>query len=285
VAIIGAGRVGTALAVLLERAGHRVVAASGREGSRERASKYLPHSAFRPQDEAARAAEVVILGVPDDLIAPTARALAEAGALGKGRTLIHLSGSTGLDALEAARATGSTVMSLHPLQSFPDVETGIERLPGSGIAVTGETDAAMAFGEVLARDVGGVPFRLPDLVKPLYHSAAVFASNYLVTVEGIAERVLRAAGVGDPLALLAPLARTAFDRTFALGPGTALTGPAVRGDVGTIERNLEALREGAPETVEPYVALARVAARLAAESGRLAEADRARVEEALDRWT
>ena len=82
------------------------------------------------------------------------------------------------------------MLSLHPLQSFPDVETGIERLPGSGIAVTATTDDDAAFGERLARDLGAMPFRLDDEVKPLYHAAAVFAANYLVTVEALAERIM-----------------------------------------------------------------------------------------------
>lgn len=270
--------------MLLERAGHPVVAASGRDGSRERVARHLPSTAFTGHANAARSAEVVILGVIDDLIEPTAAALAAAGALGPSRTVIHLSGSTSLAALDAAAKAGSRVLSLHPLQSFPDVETGIDRLPGSGIAVTARSEEDEAFGEALARDVGGVPFRLADMVKPLYHAAAVFASNYLVTVEAVAERLMRAAGVDDPMPLLAPLARTVFDRTVALGPVTALTGPAVRGDTGTLERNLKALTADDAGAAAAYVALARVAARLAAEGDRLAAEDLARVEEELDRW-
>jgi predicted short-subunit dehydrogenase-like oxidoreductase (DUF2520 family) len=158
------------------------------------------------------------------------------------------------------------------------------RMPGSGVAVTARVEADARVGEALARDARGIPFRLEDAVKPLYHAAAVFCSNYLVTVQGIAEDAMRRAGIEAPLPLLAPLARTAFDRTFEMGPGDALTGPAVRGDVGTIERNLQALAEGVPEAVDAYLALAASAARLAAAAGRLAPHDRARVEEALERW-
>jgi predicted short-subunit dehydrogenase-like oxidoreductase (DUF2520 family) len=284
IAIVGAGRVGTALAVLWERAGHRIVAASGRQASRERVERFLPDTRFLPAEEAAPLAIVVVVAVPDDHIEHVVDALAAAGSLRPGQYVLHLSGSTGLDVLEAAADVGAGAMSLHPLQSFPDVETGMARMPGSGVAVTARVEADARVGEALARDARGIPFRLEDAVKPLYHAAAVFCSNYLVTVQGIAEDAMRRAGIEAPLPLLAPLARTAFDRTFEMGPGDALTGPAVRGDVGTIERNLQALAEGVPEAVDAYLALAASAARLAAAAGRLAPHDRARVEEALERW-
>jgi predicted short-subunit dehydrogenase-like oxidoreductase (DUF2520 family) len=226
----------------------------------------------------------VVIGVTDDLISVTCSHLASTGALRRGQHVLHLSGTMGLDALHPARDRGAEVLSLHPLQSFPDVDTGIGRMPGSGVAVTAEAENALRFGESLARDAGGVPFRLSDDVKPLYHAAAVFCANYLVTVEAVAEQILGLVGVAEPLALLQPLARTAFDRTFAVGPAAALTGPAVRGDTGTIRRNLEALARDAPEAIEPYLALAAAAAAVACGSGRLSVDDRRRVDEELSRW-
>ena len=285
VAIVGAGRVGTALGVLLERSGHRVIGASGRDASRARVGTFLPNTPFVEAPEAARRADVVIVAVPDDHIAATVESLAAANAIAPGRFVIHVSGSTSLAALDAACDAGARVLSLHPLQSFPDVRTGIERLPRSGVAVTAANDEDADFGERLARDLGATPFRLDDEVKPLYHAAAVFAANYLVTVEALAERILAAAGVPEPLPLLHALARTSFDRTFSIGPGAALTGPAVRGDTGTIDRNLAALSADAPEAVAAYVALGLAAARLAADAGRLPPDERRRVEEALGRWT
>jgi predicted short-subunit dehydrogenase-like oxidoreductase (DUF2520 family) len=284
VGLVGAGRVATALGVLLERAGHDVVAASGRDASRERVARYLSRTAFTTAEEAAREAEVVVIGMPDDRIEPACSALAAAGALTAGRRVLHLSGSVTLAALAAAAAAGCGVLALHPLQSFPDVDTGIERLPGSGIGITAGGEADFEFGVGLALDVGGAPFRLRDDVKALYHSAAVFSANFLVTVQGLAADVLRRSGVDDPLALLEPLARTSFDRTFSLGPGAALTGPAARGDAGTIERNLAALSKDAPDAVQAYVALSAAAAELAVSAGRITREDAERVREELDRW-
>jgi predicted short-subunit dehydrogenase-like oxidoreductase (DUF2520 family) len=150
--------------------------------------------------------------------------------------------------------------------------------------VTADEEAGRALGLALAQDAGGRPFDLADSVKPLYHAAAVFCANYLVTVEAVAERLMEEAGVEDAQALLAPLARTAFDRTFDLGPAAALTGPAVRGDVGTLDRNLRALRARSPEIVAAYVALAELAADLATRAGRLSEDRRQAVERELSAW-
>jgi predicted short-subunit dehydrogenase-like oxidoreductase (DUF2520 family) len=277
--------VATALGVLWGRAGHRIVSASGRDASRERVGNYLPGTEFEPDPAtAAAAAETVVLGVRDDLIEDMCAAVAAGGGLHPGTRVLHLSGSVPLSALDPASDAGAGILSLHPLLSFPDVATGIDRLPGSGIAVTADTEAVEAFGQDLARDAGARPFVLPDVVKPLYHAGAVFASNYLVAVEALAERILMAAGVADAPALLEPLARSAFDRAFALGPEAALTGPAVRGDAGTIERNLRALADASPGAVASYVALADAATAIALEAGRIDADQHARVREALDPW-
>lgn len=235
--------------------------------------------------EQARGAGAVMIGVPDDRVAMVCDELARDGAIRAGQTVIHLSGALSLDALASAERAGADVLSLHPLQSFPDVETGIARLPGSGMAVTARAPGAVALGEALALDVGAVPFALDDAVKPLYHAAAVFCSNYLVTVEATAERLFRLAGVDDPAPLFEPLARANADATFARGPGAALTGPAVRGDVGTIARNAAALAESAPEALGAYVELARLAAAIASDAGRLEPERRRAVDAELDRWS
>jgi predicted short-subunit dehydrogenase-like oxidoreductase (DUF2520 family) len=232
--------------------------------------------------EAAAAATVVIIGVPDDSIAAICLAIAES--LKPGTSVVHLSGSASLETLEGAREAGARTLSIHPLQTFPGVVQAIERLPGSGIAVTAEDEEGYALGERLARDVGGRPFRLPDDRKPLYHAAAVFCSNYLAAVQSVAEQLFHAAGLDNPVPMFAPLARATLDNVLELGPSAALTGPAARGDAGTVQRNLEALREQAPWALPAYVALAHVAAEMAQGGGRLDPAGRERVEKVLAEW-
>jgi predicted short-subunit dehydrogenase-like oxidoreductase (DUF2520 family) len=281
VAVVGAGRVGTALAVLLARAGHRIVAASGGRATRARVDRFLPGTPLLAPVEAARRGETILVAVPDDHIAPICDEIAAEGGFREGQRVAHLSGSVPLLALGPARAARATVLSAHPLQTFPDVEAGIERLPGAAVAVTAWEEDGSAAGERLALDVGARPFRVDEELRPLYHAAAVFCSNYLVAVEGVAERLFRRAGLAEPVPLFAPLAQATMENVVRLGPRAALTGPVVRGDAGTVRRNLEALERHAPEAIEAYVALARAAAGV----GGVSPGDRAAIEEVLSRWT
>ena len=285
VAVIGAGTLGTAIAVLLGQAGHRIVGIAGRSDTRGRASSYLPDAPFLDPADAAGAAELVVIGTPDDVIRQAAEALAEAAAVGPGTWVTHLSGSLGLEVLTAAREAGARILAIHPLQTFPDVSSALERLSGCAIAVTAEGDEGYVLGEGLAGDLHGVPFRLSDELRPLYHAAAVFASNYVVTASAIAESLFAAAGVPDPAQAMMPLQRASLEHIERLGPAHALTGPAVRGDAGTIRRNLVALERHAPRLVPPYVAMARATLDVAERSGRLPAASRAAVDEVLEAWS
>ena len=285
VAVIGAGTVGTAIAILLERAGHRIVGISGRAETRGRASSYLPGVPFLEPAAAAAQAELVVIGTPDDVIEQTAEALAVASAVGPGTVVTHLSGSLGLEVLRTAGEAGARILAIHPLQTFPDVDSALEGMPGCPIAVTAENDDGSLLGEQLAADVQGVPFRLANDLRPLYHAAAVFASNYLVTTSAIAESLFAAAGVPDASRAMAPLQRASLEHVEHRGSAHALTGPAVRGDAGTIRRNLEALERHAPGLVPPYVAMARATLDLAERSGRLPSRSRVAVEDVLDAWS
>jgi predicted short-subunit dehydrogenase-like oxidoreductase (DUF2520 family) len=284
ISIVGAGRVGTAVAMLWRRAGHRIVAVSGGPATAERAGRHLPGVPVLEGAEAARAAELVVIGVPDDRIAETVQQLVDGGALVSG-WVAHLSGATPLSALDAARDAGARRLGIHPLQTFPDVEAAVERIPGCVVALGADDDEGAALAEQLAKDLGGRPFRLPEERRAIYHAAAVFASNYLVAATGVAEVLLEVAGVPDPIDALTPLQLATLANIARSGPAAALTGPAVRGDAGTIERNLQALAASAPWAVDAYVEMARVALDLAVRSGRLSAEGRADVDEVLARWT
>ena len=283
VSVVGAGRVGTAMAVLLGRAGHRIVAVSGRGPTRDRASRFLSGVPFLDPADAARTGELVLIGVPDDAIPVLVEEIADAGGFRSAQWVAHLSGASGLDVLAPGRAAGARPLALHPLQTFPDVAGALERLPGCAMAVTAEDAEGYTVGERIADDLLARPFRLEDAMRPLYHAAAVFASNYLIVASAIAEDLFRRAGVPDPLDAMLPLQRASLDNVERLGAAEALTGPAVRGDATTIERNLLALRASKPDVVAAYVELCRNALELA--SGRLPEARRTAVEQVLARWS
>ena len=282
ISVVGAGRVGTAVAVLLLRAGHAIVAVAGRDATPARASTWLPGVPVVPPARAAADTDVVLLGVPDDALPSVATELA--GAIRPGVWVAHLSGAAGLDVLDPLAGVGARRLATHPLQTFADVEGAVRALPGCWLAVTADDEAGFGMGEGLAEDIGAVPFRLRDDERGLYHAAAVFASNYVVATSGVAERLFAAAGVPDPLAAMRPLQEATLANVHRLGPETALTGPAARGDASTIERNLTSIAATAPDLVPPYVAMCRVALDLAERAGRLDPARRAAVETMLARW-
>ncbi|MGH2528635.1 MAG: Rossmann-like and DUF2520 domain-containing protein [Actinomycetota bacterium] len=287
VAVIGAGRVGTALAELLTGAGYpetySIVAISGRQATIARAGRYLGMSPVSSA-EAASMAELVLICTPDDVIASLCAEMAAAGCFREGQWVAHVSGATGLEALAAASDSGAGILSLHPLQTFPSVEAALARIPGSGMAVTALSEEGFVLGERVARSIDARPFRLADEAKPLYHAAAVFASNYLVATTALADELFQEAGLDQPVELFMPLQRATLENIANMGPALALTGPAVRGDSGTVAKNLEALAKHAPAAVLPYVAMADVALDLAERSGRLSPQERAAVKEVLARW-
>jgi predicted short-subunit dehydrogenase-like oxidoreductase (DUF2520 family) len=282
ISVVGAGRVGTAIAVLLSRAGHAIVAVAGREGTAARASSWLPDVPVLAPAEAVAGAGVVLLGVPDDALLPVATELA--ASILPGTWVAHLSGAAGLAVLGPLAEAGGRRLAVHPLQTFADVEGAVDAIPGCWVAVTADDADGFATGERLAADMGAVPFRLPDDARPLYHAAAVFASNYVVATSEIAERLFAVAGVPDPLAAMRPLQEATLSNVHRLGPEAAMTGPAVRGDASTIERNLTAVASAAPDAVPAYVAMCRIALDLAERAGRLDRTRRAAVETVLARW-
>src|SRR5205814_2322164 len=141
-------------------------------------------------------AGVVILAVRDDAIPPLADALARGGGVRPEHVVLHLSGVQGQEALGSLVPSRAALGSLHPLQTIADPERAPERLKGAWAAVEGMPRAVDA-AERLARALGMRPFRLTGKTKAIYHAGAVFASNYFVVVEAVAQRLLRHAGLSE----------------------------------------------------------------------------------------
>lgn len=243
IVVIGRGRVGGALAREARAAGLAVEDA-GREDLAE----------------VAVGAELALLCVPDAEIAAACAAVSaaapELGFVG------HTSGATGLDALAPAAATGAQLFSLHPLQTIPSPESS---LAGAPAAIAGSTATALGVAGRLATALGMRPFEVPDEARAAYHAAASIAANFLVTLEQSAVRLLEGAGVEDGRELLTPLVLRSAANWSEHG-AAALTGPIARGDEATVERQLAALRDIAPELVPAYEALAERTRALAREA-------------------
>jgi predicted short-subunit dehydrogenase-like oxidoreductase (DUF2520 family) len=246
VAIVGHGRLGTAIAVALTRAGITVDGPYGRSDS---VAERLADT--RGSTTAANGGpDAVLLCVPDAEIA------AVASTIGAGAPVGHCSGATTLDVLAPHES-----FSLHPLMTVPaDAPRGV--LAGAGAAVAGSTPRALALARGLAELLAMRPIEIAEADRAAYHAAACIASNFLVTLEAAAEQVAETAGLSAEL--LVPLVRATVENWAALGPESALTGPVARGDERTIERQRAALAQRVPELLELFDACVEATRRLAA---------------------
>lgn len=278
IGFVGAGPLATALAWSLARVGANVVGVAGRSRApAERLAANIP--GCRVHDAPAALlddAELIFLAVPDDAIAPVARALP----WGSRHAAIHCSGATELIVLSSAADTGASIGGFHPLQSFTDVAAAMRTLPGCTVAIEA-TEPLLGTLTALANALGCHPLLLPPGSRALYHAAATFASGYLAVLmnEGVA--LYEAAGLRreDAVRALAPLTRGTLAAIELNGPIKALSGAVARADIGTVERHIEALRQRAPSQLPIYLALARRAvpvaeAKGAADPARLAELKR-----------
>ncbi|HVE92238.1 MAG TPA: Rossmann-like and DUF2520 domain-containing protein [Actinomycetota bacterium] len=269
ISIVGCGRAGGSIALALQQAGYPILAVWSRSRSgRQRAHRLLDVPVLSGIAETVSAADVAVVAVPDDAIENVA-AEAAAGA-GPGQRVAHTSGATSVQALAAVRASGASVASMHPLQTLPDPHKGAEALNGAPVAVTCDP-ADRPFLHRLAMGWGGKPFALPDDAKPAYHAAAVFASNYVLAVVHAATALLEGIGLAQGRALIAPLVRTSVDNVLSAGAASSITGPAARGDTGTLRMHVEALRARTPEGMQDpiagaYLSLAALSAVLAGRS-------------------
>ncbi len=219
-AIIGRGRLGTALAAALSEAGLAVDGPLGRGAD-------------------PRNVDVVLLCVPDAEITAAASAVTHDAIVG------HCSGATGLDVLAPHEALG-----LHPLMT---VSPDGAHFNGAACAVAGSTDRALATAGALASLLGMTATVIEDEDRAAYHAAASIASNFLLTLEDAAERLAVSAGADREM--LVPLVRAAVENWAAAGAGRSLTGPIARGDEVTVARQREAVAERTPDLLALFDAL------------------------------
>jgi predicted short-subunit dehydrogenase-like oxidoreductase (DUF2520 family) len=268
VGVVGAGRVGPALAAALRFAGHRPVAASGvSEESRRRAADLLPGVPLLAPPEVLARADLALLTVPDDALPDLVTGLAETGAFRPGQLVAHASGRYGIKVLEPVLRAGALPLALHPVMTFTGTAVDVQRLAGCSFGVTAPEELRLA-AEALVIEMGGEPEWIAEEARPLYHAALAIGANHLVTLVGQAMDLLRTAGVAAPDRMLGPLLGAALDNALRSGDA-ALTGPVARGDAGTVAVHVTELRKHAPQAVAGYLAMARTTADRALDNGML----------------
>lgn len=246
--IIGAGIVGTALAVQLTKAGHECVGVHTRShSSYERFCTYIKREHLL-LEELVPDVEILFITTQDGMIRSIAESLTAKGLIIPGQVWIHCSGSIPSTVLRVQEGLPVRCLSLHPLQAFASVDNALEIISGTHFGVEGEDQK---LGERIVNDLGGISHKIRADQKTLYHAGAVVASNYLAVLASLAVELFAEAGIERKEALesLLPLMKGTLSNLEQVGLPQALTGPIARGDVQVVQGHLKQLP---PNLVDIY---------------------------------
>ena len=265
---IGAGTVGTALAIRLSERGYPVVAVSSRsQASADKLAQAISDCrAVESSQAVADSAELVFITTPDDAIATVVSTVK----WHPGQSVVHCSGADSVNSLEPARKQGASVGAIHPLQTFASVEQAINNISGSTFALEAQEPLLSTLKDI-ATTLDGTWIELTASDKVLYHAAAVIACNYLVTLVKLATDLWQTFNVPPERATqaLLPLLRGTIANIERVGIPQCLTGPIARGDTGTITKHINALEKAAPALLPTYLDLGRQTIPIALAKGRI----------------
>jgi predicted short-subunit dehydrogenase-like oxidoreductase (DUF2520 family) len=251
IGFIGAGKVGTALAVLLTRKGYMVAAIYDDTLSAAARLHALVNNCTiaNNSQQVADIVDLIFITTPDGVIEQVASQIKWA----QGKSVVHCSGADSTAILEKARQDGATVGVFHPLQTFAGITQAIENIPGTTFAIEAAEPLLTTLTD-MAASLGGNWIQLKAEDKAAYHAAAVFASNYLVTLVKMATDLWQTFEIplDQAVKALLPLIRGTLHNIETIGLPQCLTGPIARGDIGTIRKHLIEIRIKTPEILPVY---------------------------------
>jgi predicted short-subunit dehydrogenase-like oxidoreductase (DUF2520 family) len=269
ITLIGAGAVGTSLALALHEHDYpiRTIVSRTEATARKLAKRVHAESCAPPGALLMPADGIVFIAVPDDELKGVATGLSAAVQGATTAVVMHTSGALPSEILGELRAAGASIGSFHPLMLFPRGRSTGTEFTHCPVAIEGD-ERALAAARTIARTLKAKAFLVPPEKKSLYHIAAVFASNYFVTLLSAVERTGAALDLprDEIIPLFLPLIRQTLDAVVASSPRAALTGPIKRNDRDTIRRHLDALRDHGDTTMlSLYIELGLATAQLAKE--------------------
>ena len=268
VGVVGTGRAGSVIGAALKRAGHQVKACTAvTDLSKLRAEALLPGVAILSIEETVADRDLILLSIPDDVLAQVVSGLAATNAVSPGTFVLHLSGRYGIDILRPLTELGCLPLALHPVMTFTGTSIDLNRLSACPFGVTTHP-TLRPVAETLVMEMGGEPVWVPEASRSLYHAALTFGANNLMTLVNQTSELLESAGITNPEALVAPLLSASLDNALRNGD-SALTGPIARGDAETVREHLRVLANFDPAVTQAYRSLARLTAVRALASGAL----------------
>lgn len=276
VALVGAGSVGTAVASLLRLAGHEIVSVSSRSSVSGDAAAARLEAPALALDRIADV-DVVLLGVPEAALAEVAGSVPDVGSV-----LIHFAGASGTGPLREA-AGDRAVCALHPVQTCPDVDTAIRRLPGSAWGLTCSHADGHWARRLIETDLRGIAFDVAEEDRLIWHAAAVTTSNGISALMAAGESLLASIGIERPEQVLGPIATgTVLNAVEGGGGAETLTGPVVRKETDLIARHVSEIARRAPDLLSGYLQSLHMIVTCAVAARRIDRADELEVRRALE---
>ena len=282
IGFIGAGTVGTALAILLDRHHYEVVAVSSRSAtSAKNLAQAVSNCRFlNCNQDVADESDLVFITTPDSIIPAVVKEVRWR----PGQSVVHCSGADSTDILEPAKTAGAVTGCFHPLQTLAGINEAVDNIPGSTFTIEAEPPILGTLQD-MATAVGGYWIELKSSDKAAYHAAAVIACNYLVTLVKSATDLWQTFSIPPAQATqaLLPLLRGTLNNLENIGIPQCLTGPIARGDTGTIKKHLATLQKAAPSLLPVYRELGLQTIPIAVAKGKVNEHQAQEMESALKR--
>ena len=270
VAVLGAGRLGSSLAIALDKAGYTVAAITSRQPThREWLNSHITTGiVVENVQTAVNVANIVFITGPDAYI----EKICSGVKWRSHQAVIHCAGAMSLAPLDTARVAGAQTGGFHPLQTFPTIDS-YERLQDVSFAIESASPELLGWLRILAEDLGGSAFQIESSQRAAYHASAVMACGLLSGLTGLSAEMWEPLGIERTEALrrLIPLLRATVDALDEKGLPHAITGPFVRGDIETITMHLEATANKSIGIRNAYAALALASLHIAKEQGGLSD--------------
>jgi predicted short-subunit dehydrogenase-like oxidoreductase (DUF2520 family) len=270
IGIIGAGKVGTSIGFVLKQKGMEITGVSDLlEGSLNVARRYLGGDVHYTFDsaEVVEKSDVIAIATQDRAIKDVAAAIAEKAESLEGKLFFHTSGAHPASLLKPLDAKGGRLGALHPLQTFPDIDSAIKVLPSTYIFIEGDENSIDTL-RIIGRTLGFDVVRIEGEHKVLYHLSAVFVCNLLCALLYAGEEIMDKIGI--EFQPFFPIIKATLANIENKGPLMSLTGPVMRGDVETILSHLDAMKD-MELYKKAYTALSLVALEMAKEREALGE--------------
>ncbi|SHH02671.1 Rossmann-like and DUF2520 domain-containing protein [Tepidibacter thalassicus] len=258
ICFIGAGKVGTSFGLYLSQKGFNVVGYLSRSFESAKKAAHLTNSmAYKNLSSLIGKSDIIFITTNDDSIENVVNQLSQARVLNKGQIVVHMSGSYSSSILSDLEKFGCYVYSMHPLQSFANVENSIKKLENTVFTIEGSIEKMSVLESVLKK-TGNEYFKIDSNLKTIYHAGACVISNYLVTLMDFGLSFFSSIGIdeNDAFKAVYPLIEGTIENVKNLGCKNALTGPISRGDINTIENHLNSIKVNIPNKLSFYKIMA-----------------------------